>query len=263
MFSTKSLKALATFAAIAVLFLAGPTFAADDMKADPALVAVANGPQRSDANKARDQYRHPVETLTFFGLKADMTVVELWPFGGWYTEILAPYLKEHGRLYGANVGADIQGLGRYRTAFENKLASDKVLFDKVATTELGVAETDLAPAGTADMVVTFRNIHNWDQSGLTEKVFDRVYKALKPGGVFYILDWVRAPLPLYLENHDVKPFDQSTSAHALEDLFVHFIEHNRFSREDLEFLLQNTGFDIMESTPLLGGRQARILARKR
>ena len=188
MFSTKSLKALATFAAIAVLFLAGPTFAADDMKADPALVAVANGPQRSDANKARDQYRHPVETLTFFGLKADMTVVELWPFGGWYTEILAPYLKEHGRLYGANVGADIQGLGRYRTAFENKLASDKVLFDKVATTELGVAETDLAPAGTADMVVTFRNIHNWDQSGLTEKVFDRVYKALKPGGVFGVVE---------------------------------------------------------------------------
>jgi arsenite methyltransferase len=95
------------------------------------------------------------------------------------------------------------------------------------------------------------------------KTLFEIQRCLKPGGVFYILDWVRAPLPLYLENHDTKPFDTTTSAAALEDLFVHFIEHNRFSREDMEFLLQNTGFDIVESTPLRGGRQARILARKR
>jgi ubiquinone/menaquinone biosynthesis C-methylase UbiE len=94
------------------------------------------------------------------------------------------------------------------------------------------------------------------------KTLFEIQRCLKPGGVFYILDWVRAPLDIYLENSDVKPFDRNTSAAALEDLFVHFIEHNRFSREDLEFLLRNTGFDIVESTPLLGGRQARLLAKK-
>lgn len=89
-----------------------------------------------------------------------------------------------------------------------------------------------------------------------------IHRCLKPGGVLYILDWVRAPLEVYLQNSDVKPFDRATPAAALEDLFVHFIEHNRFSREDLEFLLKNTGYDILESTSLLAGRQARIVAKK-
>ena len=93
------------------------------------------------------------------------------------------------------------------------------------------------------------------------KTLFEIQRCLKPGGVFYILDWVRALLPMYLQNSDVKPFDKATSPEVLEDLFVHFIEHNRFSREDLDFLLQNTGFDIIDSTPLLGGRQAWILAR--
>lgn len=185
------LKAVTILAAVAGPLFGSQAFAAEEgsgMAADPALVAVVNGPQRSEANKERDKYRHPVETLTFFGLKPDMTVVELWPFGGWYTEILAPYLRDHGKLYGANVGADVQGLGRYRMAFENKLASDKTLYDKVIPTELGVAETDLAPAGTADMVLTFRNIHNWDPAGMTDSVFKRVYKALKPGGIFGVVE---------------------------------------------------------------------------
>jgi ubiquinone/menaquinone biosynthesis C-methylase UbiE len=95
------------------------------------------------------------------------------------------------------------------------------------------------------------------------KTLFEIQRCLKPGGVFYILDWVRAPLEIYLQNSDVKPFDRTTPAEALEDLFVHFIEHNRFSREDLEYLLTNTGFDILESTPLLAGRHARILAKKR
>jgi ubiquinone/menaquinone biosynthesis C-methylase UbiE len=95
------------------------------------------------------------------------------------------------------------------------------------------------------------------------KTLFEIQRCLKPGGVFYILDWVRAPLSVYLQNSEIKPFDRATPAEALEDLFVHFIEHNRFSREDLEFMLTNTGYDILESTPLLEGRQVRLLAAKR
>lgn len=95
------------------------------------------------------------------------------------------------------------------------------------------------------------------------KTLFEIHRCLKPGGVFYILDWVRAPLEVYLQNSDVDVFDKDASAEALEDLFVHFIEHNRFSQADLEFLLHNTGFEIMESMPLLEGRQARILAKKK
>lgn len=89
-----------------------------------------------------------------------------------------------------------------------------------------------------------------------------VQRCLKPGGIFYILDWVRAPLQQYLQSSDIQPFDQQTSVEALEDLFVHFIEHNRFSLEDLVFMLRNTGFELIETTPLLDGRQARLLAKK-
>lgn len=218
MTSTKALRAIAAFATVAVPLMAVPSLAAESMKADPALVAVANGPQRSEAHKARDKFRHPVETLTFFGLKPDMTVVELWPFGGWYTEILAPYLRDHGKLYGANVGADVQGLGRYRMAFENKLASDKTLYDKVDGTDLGMGESDIAPAGTADMVVTFRNIHNWDRAGMTGDVFKSVYKALKPGGIFGVVE------------HRAKPgMEDNEPGYTSEDRVIKQIEAAGFT----------------------------------
>jgi arsenite methyltransferase len=113
---------------------------------------------------------------------------------------------------------------------------------------------------SVDAVVASVVLHEMHQP---VKTLLEIQRCLKPGGVFYVLDWVRAPLEIYLRNSDVKPFDRNTSPEALEDLFVHFIEHNRFSREDLEFMLTNTGFDIVQSTPLVEGRQARILAKKR
>src|SRR5690349_10987634 len=87
---------------MAAAVMAAPATTAPTSGPDLAkLKAVVNGDQRSAENKARDKYRHPVETLAFFGIRPNMTVVELWPFGGWYTEILAPYLRDHGKLYAA------------------------------------------------------------------------------------------------------------------------------------------------------------------
>jgi ubiquinone/menaquinone biosynthesis C-methylase UbiE len=130
---------------------------------------------------------------------------------------------------------------------------------KIITADLHDPHLPL-PEASVDAAVASVVLHEMHQP---VKTLLEIQRCLKPGGVFYILDWVRAPLEMYLHNSDVKVFDRGTSAEALEDLFVHFIEHNRFSREDLEFMLANTGFDIVQSTPLLEGRQARILAQKR
>ena len=115
-------------------------------------------------------------------------------------------------------------------------------------------EDDCVDAAVASVV-----LHEMQQP---VKTLMEIQRCLKPGGVFYVLDWVRAPLAIYLQDTEVKVFDKNTSAEELEDLFVHFIEHNRFSLEDLEFLLIKTGFEILETTPLVQGRQARILAKK-
>ena len=149
----------------------------DDSGTQPALAAAIAGPQRSEANKARDKYRHPLETLTFFGIKPEMTVVEISPGAGWYTEILAPLLKDHGKLYEAVGG------GAGAKTFEDKLKADPAVYGQVIVTTLKPpAETDIARPGAADMVLTFRNVHNWLAHGNTEDYFKAFYRALKPGG---------------------------------------------------------------------------------
>ena len=95
-----SLFALLTLSMVSISPMPSATAGQDDTKV-AALQAAIIGPQRSEANKARDKYRHPLETLTFFGIKPDMTVVEIWPGNGWYTEILAPLLKDRGKLHEA------------------------------------------------------------------------------------------------------------------------------------------------------------------
>ena len=162
----------------------------------PELAAAIAGPQRTPANSARDVWRHPAETLTFFGIRADMTVAEISPGGGWYTEILAPYLRDKGRLYAAAYVKDMTGEdGEYfrkgRLAFEAKLAAQPAVYDKVVITDFHVPDRlVLAPAGSADAVLTFRNIHNWLRDGADGelKVFEAAFAALKPGGVFGVVE---------------------------------------------------------------------------
>lgn len=161
--------------------------------ADDALQSAIKGPQRSAANVVRDVARHPYETLTFFGIRPDMTVVELSPGGGWYTEILAPYLRDKGQLIEAHYdpASSVPYQARDAKKFKDKLAAEPTVYDKVQMSVFDVPDKlDIAPKGTADMVLTFRNVHNWAAIGDTAvlTVFKAVYESLKPGGVFGVVD---------------------------------------------------------------------------
>jgi len=147
--------------------------------------AVAS-PTRNPKNILRDQYRHPVETLSFFGVSPEKTVVEIWPGPGWYTEILAPMLKAHGKYIAAT-----EASGRGREATLKLLESDSARFGKAETSVLKVGEaSDIAPAGSADIVLTFRNVHNFLMKGdpAPAQFFKDCFRALKPGGVLGIVD---------------------------------------------------------------------------
>lgn len=152
---------------------------------------VLAGDHRSDRNKSRDKYRHPKETLAFFGLTPEMAVVEISPGGGWYQEILAPYLHDKGTYYSA--GSDLSATSgrafrtnQYQAA---KITKYPALYGKIVVTELALPhKTTLAPAGTADMVLSFRNFHNWEGRKQEKDVLKAVFAALKPGGIFGITD---------------------------------------------------------------------------
>jgi predicted methyltransferase len=133
----------------------------------------------------------PRATLAFFGLRPDMTVVEVWPGGGEYTEDLAPLLKARGRLYVAQLDPTSSDYAR-RTVddFRAKLAARPDLYDKVVVTTLAAppAGHEIAPAGSADLVVTFRNLHNWMMFGWQREAFAAMHAALKPGGVLGVVE---------------------------------------------------------------------------
>jgi predicted methyltransferase len=157
-------------------------------RATARLQAVIAGPQRSAANRARDAARHPLETLRFFGLAPTQTVVEVSPGGGWYTEILAPYLRERGRFYAAHFARDAadEYERRGRARFDAKLAADPAVYDRVIVgTQPGPGRgfADIAAPGTADLVLTFRNLHNWIEAGHLDDSLRAFHGVLKTGGV--------------------------------------------------------------------------------
>ena len=151
------------------------------------------GKHRDPGNAARDKYRHPAQTLEFFGLQPDMAVVEIWPGKGWYTEILAPVMRERGILYAASFSMTAQETPQWRkdmqVEYTNKLAANPQVYDHVVVTELAIPErTTIAPPGHVDMILTFRNVHNWMKGGYTQGMLETFYRILKPGGILGIVE---------------------------------------------------------------------------
>ena len=170
------MKKIIIFTLLIVPFLTGQT-----------LENVVNGKHRSAKNKARDQYRNPIETLNFFGIKNDMTVVELNPGGGWYQEILAPFLKDNGKYVTATYDPDSKSEYR-RNSYDaemKRLKGNKKLYGN--PTVVALSGTVYGEEESADMVLSFRNYHNWVGKSEHEKL-RAVYKTLKSGGVFGITD---------------------------------------------------------------------------
>ncbi len=194
-----------------------------DPAAKAALVAALDGPQRAAENKARDVYRHPLETLLFFGLRPDMTVVELWPGGGgWFTEILAPVLRERGKLITTNFDttgpADAYGT-KAGKRYEEKLAGNPGVYDKVqVVTVKDVNTLNLAPDGTVDLVLTFRNTHGWVEDGAEAGVYGAAFRALKPGGVLGVEQHRAKPGPV------ADPKKQAETGYLPEDWVIARVE---------------------------------------
>ena len=162
---------------------------AEEMQSqDERLKEVVAGNHRSEENKARDKYRHPVETLTFFGIKPDMTVVEIYPGRGWYTEILAPYLKDGGTFYAAQRPSDPSYAPGQRAleAFDQKMKDAPEIYGEVKRSTL-TKEGEIALAEPVDLIVTFRNTHSLMRAGTENEAFAAMYKALKPGGVLGVV----------------------------------------------------------------------------
>ena len=153
---------------------------------DPALTAAVADPGRTAAFVARDRARHPAQELTVFGINPAMTVVELWPGGGYWTEILGPYLKKSGTYYVALTAPGDAEEDAGTQKWRERMAAQKDRLGTIHETMLGKDHYDIAPAGSADLVLTFRNLHNWMDDGDADAVLAAAFKALKPGGILGI-----------------------------------------------------------------------------
>ena len=190
-------RTLTLFAAVLLaLAFAGATPAG---KPSPIESAVA-GAHRSEENRARDAHRHPTETLTFFGLEPQQTVIEISPGTGWYTEVLAPVVKGRGKLVLATFDPDPKEgdeYAEYRTRvsrmMREKFERAPEIYGEVESLIFEPPETlDLTGPDSADLIVTFRNTHNWIQGGVAEQVFAAFHRTLKPGGTLGVVQH-RAP----------------------------------------------------------------------
>jgi predicted methyltransferase len=173
------------------------------------------GEHRSAEHKLRDQYRHPFETLTFLGLTPAMTVVEMVPGGGWYTEILAATLKGSGTLYAAhypNAGKD-DYYSNSRIKLEQKLASDPIFSEVKLTDFTPRVASQIAPENSADLVLTFRNLHNWGEQGMAQ-FFKDAFVALKVNGVLGVIEH-RMPAEMDFNSHSRSGYVPQSMAIAL------------------------------------------------
>ncbi len=226
-------KSLLWVLVLATLPLAGSALADDD-----ALTQAVSSSSRSPEYRQRDVYRHPEQTLRFFGIRPDMTVVEIWPGEGWYSEILAPYLRDRGHYYAAGTAYSqpdaSPGAQRAAAAFQQKLDADPERYGKVTVTEFRPPDVvEICPPGTADMVLTFRNVHNWMSARNEQDAFNAFYRALKPGGVLGVVE------------HRAKPY--TTLEETRKSGYV--------NEEYVKSLAANAGFEFVAGSPVNANRR--------
>ena len=184
---------------------------------------IAEGAHRPDDNKVRNVYRHPVETLEFFGIKDDMIVAEIWPAGGWYSEVIAPYLRDNGKYIAAHWDpeSEIEFVRNGVQAYQDKLAEHPEAYDKVEMAVLMYPEKmDFVPSGSVDMILTFRNIHNWMGRDFHDDMFASMYAALKPGGILGVVE--------HRGNPDVPQDPKAASGYVNQDYAIALAEKAGF-----------------------------------
>ncbi|MGX5173167.1 class I SAM-dependent methyltransferase [Aliikangiella sp. IMCC44653] len=202
----------------------------DNPQVDQKLAKIIASEHRTPKNQQRDKYRNPLETLTFFGIQDSMTVAEISPGGGWYTEILAPYLKDNGLYIAA--GYDPESANDYykksAARFKQKLDANPELYAKV---KLGIMQApdkiDFAAPESVDLVLSFRNTHNWHSKNQAETVYAAIYAALKPGGTFGLVQ------------HRAGPQTKDTTG-----------KHGYLKQEDVIALAKKVGFVVMATSEI-------------
>jgi predicted methyltransferase len=186
------------------------------------LARLASAPHRTERNVVRDPHRHPLETLAFFGVREDSTVVEILPgSGGYYMELLAPWLKEKGRYVAAN--RDELAVSPYKEDHQKlleRLRAEPALYDRVLVTKFNGDQHEIASPGSADFVLTFRNLHNWIERGEVEAALRAFHRALKPGGVLGVVD--------HRGRTDLPQQAQMKSGYVREDYAIEVIEKAGF-----------------------------------
>src|SRR6201981_2339820 len=187
-----------------------------------ALTGILAGDQRPQAERARDVYRHPKETLLFFGIRPEMKVLEVWPEPGWYTAVIAPLLREKGSYYAGVITEDPSS--KYIThrleEYRSRLATRPDLYDRVSVVSFPADGGDAVPPGAVDMVLTFRNIHNWMARDQASQAFRTMFRALKPGGILGVVE--------HRGNPAVPQDPKAKSGYVNEDYLIKLIESAGF-----------------------------------
>ena len=214
--------ALARLLVAALVSIAAISYAPAQARDPGGLAPLLAAPHRTAGNVARDGYRHPLEVLTFFGVRDDSTVVEILPgSGGYYMEILAPYLKDKGLYIAANRdgAAPPQYLADQQKLLA-RLKAEPALYGKVVVTQFNADLHEIAPPGSADFVLTFRNLHNWLQRNEVDAALRAFHKALKPGGVLGVVD--------HRGRTDMPQEAQTKAGYVRQDVAIALIEHAGF-----------------------------------
>jgi predicted methyltransferase len=187
-----------------------------------ALTAILAGDQRPPEERARDVYRHPKETLLFFGIRPEMRVLEVWPEPGWYTAVIAPLVRDQGKYFAGVIAEDPSS--KYIThrleEYRARLAARPDLYDRVAVVTFPSDGGDAVPPGSVDMVLTFRNIHNWMARDQAAQAFHSMFRALKPGGVLGVVE--------HRGNPAVPQDPKAKSGYVNEDYAIKLIEDQGF-----------------------------------